>query len=121
MEDRFIRDVVKLQENIGLSGITDGEYRRTLWHADFLRRIGVVVKQGILPQSGRDFQGGDDVQRSSTRFETTGKLRRLVVWKATASNLGNRSSARRQSSRFPRLTAALSRQARCRGPRGLSI
>lgn len=78
VEDRCIRDVVKMQEEIGLNGITDGEYRRTLWHADFLSRIeGVVVKEGVLPEAGRDFQGGDDVQRSPTRFETIGKLRRL--------------------------------------------
>ena len=78
IEDRCIRDVVKMQEDIGLHGITDGEYRRTLWHADFLSRIeGVVVKEGIAAGAGRDFQGGDDVQRSPTRFETSGKLRRL--------------------------------------------
>lgn len=78
VEDRCIRDVVKMQEDIGLSGITDGEYRRTLWHADFLSRIeGVVVKEGMVANAGRDFQGGDDVQRSPTRFETAGKLRRL--------------------------------------------
>jgi 5-methyltetrahydropteroyltriglutamate--homocysteine methyltransferase len=76
-EDRCICDVVKLQEDIGLHGITDGEYRRSLWHADFLSRIeGVVVKEGIVPGAGRDFQGGDGVQRSPTRFETAGKLRR---------------------------------------------
>jgi 5-methyltetrahydropteroyltriglutamate--homocysteine methyltransferase len=78
VEDHCIRDVVKMQENIGLHGITDGEYRRTLWHADFLSRIeGVIVKEGVSPGAGRDFQGGDDVQRSPTRFETTGKLRRV--------------------------------------------
>ena len=37
IEDRSIRDVVKMQEEMGLQGITDGEYRRTIWHADFLR------------------------------------------------------------------------------------
>src|ERR671911_2843522 len=56
VEDRCIRDVVKMQEDIGLHGITDGEYRRTLWHADFLSKIeGVVVKEGVLPEAGRDF------------------------------------------------------------------
>ena len=35
-ENRYIRDVVALQEEIGLQGITDGEYRRTWWHFDFL-------------------------------------------------------------------------------------
>ncbi len=36
VEDRCIRDAVKMQEDVGMQGITDGEFRRTLWHADFL-------------------------------------------------------------------------------------
>jgi 5-methyltetrahydropteroyltriglutamate--homocysteine methyltransferase len=35
-EDRHIREVVKLQEDIGLQAITDGEFRRDWWHIDFL-------------------------------------------------------------------------------------
>ena len=51
IEDRCIRDVVKMQEDIGLQSITDGEYRRTIWHADFLRQInGVIVKEGVAAQ-----------------------------------------------------------------------
>jgi methionine synthase II (cobalamin-independent) len=30
IEDRCIRDAVKMQENIGMHGITDGEFRRNL-------------------------------------------------------------------------------------------
>jgi 5-methyltetrahydropteroyltriglutamate--homocysteine methyltransferase len=79
IEDRCIRDVVKMQEQIGLRGITDGEFRRTLWHADFLSKIeGVVVREGVVPNAGRDFQGNQNVQRSPTRFETVGKLRRTA-------------------------------------------
>jgi 5-methyltetrahydropteroyltriglutamate--homocysteine methyltransferase len=44
VEDRHIRDVVKLQEDAGLSSITDGEFRRAIFHVDFLKRIhGVTV------------------------------------------------------------------------------
>jgi 5-methyltetrahydropteroyltriglutamate--homocysteine methyltransferase len=45
IEDRHIRDVVKLQEEeIGLESITDGEFRRALFHVDFLKHIhGVTV------------------------------------------------------------------------------
>ena len=35
-EDRLIRDVVKLQEDLGLASITDGEFRRDWWHIDFI-------------------------------------------------------------------------------------
>lgn len=77
VEDRCIRDAVKMQEDIGMKGITDGEFRRTLWHADFLRRIeGVEVVEGLLPDSAKHFQNPDaDVQRSPTQFVVTGKLR----------------------------------------------
>ena len=80
VEDRCIRDVAKLQEEIGLQGITDGEYRRTIWHADFLRQIeGVSVKEGVAEGGGvaRKFQSGDqEIERSPTRFYTTGSLKR---------------------------------------------
>ena len=42
VEDEAIRSAVKMQEEIGLQGITDGEYRRGSWHMDFLYRIGGV-------------------------------------------------------------------------------
>jgi 5-methyltetrahydropteroyltriglutamate--homocysteine methyltransferase len=60
-----------------MQGITDGEFRRTLWHADFLSQIeGVKVVEGLLPESARHFQNPDaDVQRSPTQFVVTGKLR----------------------------------------------
>jgi methionine synthase II (cobalamin-independent) len=80
IEDRCIRDVVKMQEDIGLQSITDGEYRRTIWHADFLRQInGVVVKEGGANESGvvRKFQSGDEeIERKPTRFEVAAGLKR---------------------------------------------
>lgn len=36
IEDEAIRDAVKMQENAGLQAVTDGEYRRSFWHYDFL-------------------------------------------------------------------------------------
>jgi methionine synthase II (cobalamin-independent) len=77
VENRCICDAVKMQEDIGMQGITDGEFRRTLWHADFLRQIeGVKVVEGLLPDSAKHFQNPDaDVQRSPTQFVVTGKLR----------------------------------------------
>ena len=36
IEDDAIRDVVALQESIGLMAVTDGEYRRSFWHYDFM-------------------------------------------------------------------------------------
>jgi 5-methyltetrahydropteroyltriglutamate--homocysteine methyltransferase len=36
VEDREIKDVIKKQEAAGLQAITDGEFRRSWWHLDFL-------------------------------------------------------------------------------------
>ena len=42
VEDRAIAEIVRLQEAAGLQAITDGEYRRTYFHVDFLRQLGGV-------------------------------------------------------------------------------
>jgi 5-methyltetrahydropteroyltriglutamate--homocysteine methyltransferase len=44
VEDEAIRDVVRMQREIGLDGVTDGEFRRGSWHMDFLYQIGGVAK-----------------------------------------------------------------------------
>ena len=36
VEDREIERVIKKQEDVGLQAITDGEFRRSWWHLDFL-------------------------------------------------------------------------------------
>jgi 5-methyltetrahydropteroyltriglutamate--homocysteine methyltransferase len=42
VEDRAIAEVVQLQREVGLQSITDGEFRRTYFHIDFLEQIGGV-------------------------------------------------------------------------------
>ena len=44
-EDTAIRDVAKLQEEVGLQVITDGEFRREYFHLDFLSQLGGVETQ----------------------------------------------------------------------------
>jgi 5-methyltetrahydropteroyltriglutamate--homocysteine methyltransferase len=47
IEDRAIRDVVALQESIGLAAVTDGEFRRENWWIDFISRMpGVEIREG---------------------------------------------------------------------------
>ena len=36
VEDDAIRDAVRMQEEVGLEAVTDGEIRRSFWHYDFL-------------------------------------------------------------------------------------
>jgi 5-methyltetrahydropteroyltriglutamate--homocysteine methyltransferase len=42
VEDRAITEVVKFQRDAGLKSITDGEFRRTYFHIDFLEQLGGV-------------------------------------------------------------------------------
>jgi 5-methyltetrahydropteroyltriglutamate--homocysteine methyltransferase len=39
IEDDAIREVVRVQEEIGLQSATDGEFRRTSWHMDFIYQL----------------------------------------------------------------------------------
>jgi 5-methyltetrahydropteroyltriglutamate--homocysteine methyltransferase len=36
IEDKAIIDVIKMQEDVGLKAVTDGEFRRAFWHFDFM-------------------------------------------------------------------------------------
>jgi len=36
VEDREIERVIRKQEEVGLRAVTDGEFRRSWWHLDFL-------------------------------------------------------------------------------------
>ena len=48
IEDECIREAVKLQEDVGLQCATDGEFRRTFWHLDFLEQFTNVT---VVPPS----------------------------------------------------------------------
>jgi 5-methyltetrahydropteroyltriglutamate--homocysteine methyltransferase len=41
-EDAAIRDAIELQRAAGLQSVTDGEFRRTSWHMDFIYQLGGV-------------------------------------------------------------------------------
>jgi 5-methyltetrahydropteroyltriglutamate--homocysteine methyltransferase len=42
VEDKAIAEIVKFQQEVGLKSITDGEFRRTYFHVDFLEQLGGV-------------------------------------------------------------------------------
>lgn len=50
-EDEAIRSVVAMQEEVGLQTATDGEFRRTTWHMDFIYQLG-----GIDPATGEQMR-----------------------------------------------------------------
>jgi 5-methyltetrahydropteroyltriglutamate--homocysteine methyltransferase len=58
VEDDAIRDVVRMQEDVGLRSATDGEFRRTAWHMDFIYQLeGVTKAPGDLKVEFRNEQG----------------------------------------------------------------
>lgn len=44
VEDKCIIDLIKKEENVGLKAVTDGEFRRSWWHLDFLWGLHGVEK-----------------------------------------------------------------------------
>ena len=44
IENEAILEAVRMQEDAGLQGVTDGEFRRGSWHMDFLYQVGGVAK-----------------------------------------------------------------------------
>jgi 5-methyltetrahydropteroyltriglutamate--homocysteine methyltransferase len=62
VEDDAIREVVRMQEDVGLQSATDGEFRRTSWHMDFIYQLGGIrqVEGESLHVHFRDEQGEYD-------------------------------------------------------------
>ena len=44
IEDEAILDAVRMQREAGLRSATDGEFRRTSWHMDFIYRLGGISR-----------------------------------------------------------------------------
>jgi 5-methyltetrahydropteroyltriglutamate--homocysteine methyltransferase len=42
VEDKAISEIIQFQQEVGLKSITDGEFRRTYFHVDFLQQLGGV-------------------------------------------------------------------------------
>jgi 5-methyltetrahydropteroyltriglutamate--homocysteine methyltransferase len=75
VEDECIAEAVRRQEDVGLQGITDGEFRRTFFHVDFLERLdGVTVVEGDFAASFRR-DDGTEVGFKPPTMRVTGRLR----------------------------------------------
>jgi len=72
LEDEAIREVVKLQEGIGLRSITDGEFRRRIWWSEFLLSLEGVEGSYRGEEGFRD-KTGHTVP--APRIDVTGKVR----------------------------------------------
>jgi methionine synthase II (cobalamin-independent) len=75
IEDDAIREVVGKQEAIGLQGVTDGEFRRTFFHIDFLQRLQGVAVSGGIAAKFHTHEG--EIDFTPPRVTVTGKLRHV--------------------------------------------
>jgi 5-methyltetrahydropteroyltriglutamate--homocysteine methyltransferase len=69
VEDREIERVIRKQEEIGLQAVTDGEFRRSWWHLDFLWGLDGVEKH--IMDTGIAFAG---VTTRNEGVKVTGKI-----------------------------------------------
>ena len=73
IENEAIREVVRLQRDVGLRTATDGEFRRASWHMDFIYSLdGVSKAPGDLEVKFRNEQG--DIEFTPAAMHVDGKL-----------------------------------------------
>jgi 5-methyltetrahydropteroyltriglutamate--homocysteine methyltransferase len=72
-EDDAIRDVVKMQKDVGLQSATDGEFRRASWHMDFIYSLdGISKAQDDLKVQFHNPEG--DIEFTPAALKVDGKL-----------------------------------------------
>jgi len=70
IEDDAIRAVVRKQEDVGLQSATDGEFRRTSWHMDFIYQLGGVHRADEqLTVKFRNAHGGLEFTSAALRVD----------------------------------------------------
>ena len=69
IEDEAIRDLVAKQQAAGLHVITDGEFRRSYWHLDFMWGLG-----GIERRTARQGYQFHDEETTADTAVVTGKI-----------------------------------------------
>jgi len=74
VEDEAIRGVVAFQQDLGLRSITDGEFRRTYFHTDFLLQLDGVVEQGGTQVKFHQ-HGGKELDYAPPAMVVDGRIR----------------------------------------------
>jgi 5-methyltetrahydropteroyltriglutamate--homocysteine methyltransferase len=79
IEDECIRDVVRMQEEVGLQSATDGEFRRASWHMDFIYQLGGItrVAEDLVVQFRND-EGTIEFTPSAAHVEATIELEHTI-------------------------------------------
>lgn len=73
-EDCAVRDVVRMQEEIGFQAVTDGELRRGAWHMDFLHQLG-GISHTESPLTLCFHGESGDIEFTTSALRVTGTLR----------------------------------------------
>jgi 5-methyltetrahydropteroyltriglutamate--homocysteine methyltransferase len=66
VEDRCIARAIAKQAEVGLKSATDGEYRRSMWHYEFLERLDGV--ESFATPHGIKFHGGIETKAEGLRI-----------------------------------------------------
>jgi 5-methyltetrahydropteroyltriglutamate--homocysteine methyltransferase len=70
VEDETIRDVIAMQEEVGLRSATDGEFRRASWHMDFIYALaGISRAEDDLVVHFRNAEGGLDFTPAALKVD----------------------------------------------------
>src|SRR3712207_654809 len=73
VEDEAIREIVRRQEEVGLQSATDGEFRRSSWHMDFIYEL-----DGITKEAGhiavKFFKEDGEIEFTPAALHVDGKL-----------------------------------------------
>src|SRR4051812_35882195 len=78
-EDEAIRDVVRMQEDVGLQSATDGEFRRASWHMDFIYQLGgISTAQDQLKVQFRNAEGTIEFSPAALHVEERVALREPI-------------------------------------------
>ena len=83
IEDGAIREVVRMQEEVGLQSATDGEFRRASWHMDFIYQLGGITKaQDSMKVEFRNEVGTIEFTPAALRVEDRIRLKEPIFAEA---------------------------------------
>jgi 5-methyltetrahydropteroyltriglutamate--homocysteine methyltransferase len=79
VEDETIREVVRMQEEVGLRSATDGEFRRASWHMDFIYQLGGIQQaEEHLHVTFHNEQGDIEFESAALRVADKVRIERTI-------------------------------------------
>lgn len=79
VEDDAIREAVALQRDVGLRSATDGEFRRTAWHMDFIYQLGGIHRsEGQIEVHFENADGSLDFTSAALVVDAPVRLERPI-------------------------------------------